>query len=120
MAKTPEAVRMLVCASAMGDLSTVRVILRNSPDAARDWRPIMDASYKGFGQVVEVLIKHGADVNAMSSSEQNRPLHRAVEQGHHEVIEVLIRSGAGRRGSGHMAPDNAIGEGCILRAPAGR
>ena len=94
MAKIADAVRRLTCAAGLGDLSAPRAILRNAPDAARDWRPIMEASYKGFAPVVDVLIRHGADVNAVSSSEQNRPLHRAVEQGHQEVIEILLRAGA--------------------------
>src|SRR5262249_35897824 len=58
------------------------------------WRPIMEASYKGFAEIVKLLAKHGADVNAVSTGEHNRPLHRAIEQGHTDVIEVLLSSGA--------------------------
>ena len=78
----------------MGDLATTRILLRKIPEAARDWRPIMEASYKGFAEIVRVLAKHGADVNAISTGEHNRPLHRAIEQGHGDVVVVLLRSGA--------------------------
>src|SRR5262249_24215767 len=67
---------------------------KKTPDAAHDWRPIMEASYKGFAPIVELLARHGSDVNSISSSEHNRPLHRAIEQGHRTVIEVLLQSGA--------------------------
>src|SRR5262245_24912032 len=94
MAKTPETVRALTCAAKLGDVDLARAILRESPDAARDWRPIMEASYNGFASIVEALVRHGADVNAISSSEHNRPLHRAIEKGHQDVIEVLLKAGA--------------------------
>jgi ankyrin repeat protein len=94
MVRTPDAVRHLVCACGFGDEDSVRSILRRNPDAARDWRPIMDASYKGSPSIVELLIKHGADVDAISSSEHNRPLHRAIEKGHRDVVEILLKAGA--------------------------
>jgi ankyrin repeat protein len=94
MARTPESVRHLICTTGVGDLRSTRVLLRKAPEAACDWRPIMEASYKGFAEIVETLIEHGADVNAISTGERNRPLHRAVEQGHADVIDVLLRSRA--------------------------
>jgi ankyrin repeat protein len=54
----------------------------------------MEASYKGFPEIVKVLVKHGADVDALSTAEHNRPLHRAIEQGHADVVDVLLSSGA--------------------------
>jgi len=94
MSKTPFAIRHLACAAKIGDANTARGILRQSSEAARDWRPIMEASYNGFPEVVELLVKHGANVNAVSTSEHNRPLHRAAEKNHLDVIEVLLRLGA--------------------------
>jgi uncharacterized protein len=94
MARTPETVRALTCAAKLGDVELARAILRKSPDAARDWRPIMEASYGGFASIVEALVGHGGDVNAISSSEHNRPLHRAIEKGHQDVTEVLLKAGA--------------------------
>jgi Ankyrin repeats (3 copies)/Ankyrin repeat len=94
MSKTPFAIRHLACAAKIGDANTACGILRQSSTAARDWRPIMEASYNGFPEVVELLVKHGANVNAVSTSEHNRPLHRAAEKNHLDVIEVLLRLGA--------------------------
>jgi ankyrin repeat protein len=94
MTNTPEAVRGLTCVAGIGDVDGARILLRKAPEAARDWRPIMEASYKGFAEIVRVLVKHGADVNAISTSEHNRPLHRAIEQGHADVVDVLLSSGA--------------------------
>jgi ankyrin repeat protein len=78
----------------MGDVDGAKILLRRTPEAARDWRPILEASYKGFVDVVKILVKHGADVNAVSTAEHNRPLHRAIEQGHADVVDVLLCSGA--------------------------
>lgn len=94
MARTPDAVRGLICVAGTGDIDSAKFLLRTNPAAARDWRPIMEASYKGFPEVVALLVKHGADVNAISTAEHNRPLHRAIEQGHADVVKVLLASGA--------------------------
>jgi ankyrin repeat protein len=94
MARTPPEVAQLACAAGIGDLAGTQILLRRTPEAARDWRPIMEASYKGFAKIVEILAKHGADVNALSTGENNRPLHRAIEQGHADVVDVLLHAGA--------------------------
>jgi ankyrin repeat protein len=94
MARTPDAVRGLICMAGTGDVDSAKILLRRDPHAARDWRPIMEASYKGFPEIVKILVKHGADANAISTAEHNRPLHRAIEQGHDDVVDVLLSSGA--------------------------
>ncbi len=88
MARTDDAVRELVCACGLGDLGSVRTILRRTPNAARDWRPIIEASYKGFAPIVEILIKHGANVNALSST---RPAP-AGQEGRTERHQEISRS----------------------------
>src|SRR5262245_2366465 len=105
MGRTPDAVRGLVCVAATGDVGAAKALLRANPGAARDWRPIMEASYKGFPDIVKVLVRHGADVNAVSTAEHNRPLHRAIEQGHADVVNVLLSSGADIE-----APEGVCGE----------
>src|SRR5215471_13509760 len=94
MARTPDVVKELICIAGTGDVDAAKTVLRRNSDGARDWRPIMEASYKGFPEIVKVLVKHGADVNALSTAEHNRPLHRAIEQGHADVVDVLLSSGA--------------------------
>ncbi len=91
MARTPYVYEDFACACKFGDADFVRTMLRKSPKAAQDWRPIIEASYIGSAPIVEMLIKHGADVNAISSNEHNRPLHRAIEKGHQNVVEVLLK-----------------------------
>jgi ankyrin repeat protein len=113
MAKTPDAVKGLVCAAGMGDLDLMREILKRSPAAAHDWRPIMEASYKGFASVAALLAKHGSDVNAISSSEHNRPLHRAIEQGASGCYRSSPAVRCRYRSAWHMAPSVAVGEGRI-------
>ena len=100
MARTPDEVRLLICVAGTGDIEAAKILLRRHPDAARDWRPIMEASYKGYPEIVKILVKHGADVNAISTAEHNRPLHRAIEQGHVDVIDALLSCGADIEGRG--------------------
>jgi ankyrin repeat protein len=50
------------------------------------------ASYAGYAQVVETLIKGGARVNAADAG--YTPLHTACLWGHVEVAQALMRSGA--------------------------
>ncbi|XP_070550854.1 putative ankyrin repeat protein RF_0381 [Ptychodera flava] len=49
-----------------------------------------DASGKGHADVVELLIKHGADVNAKEPN-KSTSLHAASGQGHADVTELLIK-----------------------------
>ncbi|XP_070548778.1 GA-binding protein subunit beta-1-like [Ptychodera flava] len=51
------------------------------------------ASKGGHADVAEVLIKHGADVNAKNDDESTA-LHEASKGGHADVAEVLIKHGA--------------------------
>ena len=53
------------------------------------------AGYNRVG-VVEVLIKHGADVHAKDKGGLV-PLHNACSYGHYEVAELLVKVGVGSR-----------------------
>jgi len=55
--------------------------------------PLFYASTQGNLKVAQLLIKHGADVNAQHSVGW-RPLHTASYHGHLEILRFLIRSGA--------------------------
>jgi len=55
--------------------------------------PLYYASRHGNMKAAQVLIKHGADVNAQHSVGW-RPLHTASYHGHLEILRFLIRSGA--------------------------
>ena len=93
MAKTTEAVKHLVCAAGMGDLNMVRAVLKKNPEAAHDWRPIMEACYKGFAPIVEllakhVLLKHGANPAARDCN-GNKPIDIARQKRRVAVVELL-------------------------------
>ena len=62
------------------DLSGISKSLKKNSSLAKDWKPIMDASYGGSADVVSLLLKNGADPNILSkTAHRHRPLHRAIE-----------------------------------------
>ena len=58
-----------------------------------DCTPLMEASSSGHYEIVKLLLSHGADVNAQSSS-GNTPLMYACASGHSEVVRSLLEAGA--------------------------
>ena len=104
-----DAVAALKAAAQAGDLAGAEALIASHPEAARDWRPILEAALFGEPAIVRALIAAGADPNARSTSESRyRPLHRAIEPkvsirrkpGHLEVLHTLIDAGADVDGLG--------------------
>jgi ankyrin repeat protein len=62
-------------------------------NAKFDWRgtPLHAASYKGYMDVVRVLLDHGANVN---TTDKRIPLHSAYLGGHLEIMQLLLEHGA--------------------------
>jgi len=96
-------VNSLAAAAAVGDISQMQVILREDPDAAKNWKPLMDAAFHGQPRAVTLLLTAGADPDVVSgTAHHHRPLHRAIEHseelprhaGHDEVIRILLEAGA--------------------------
>ncbi|XP_031786072.1 ankyrin repeat and KH domain-containing protein mask isoform X3 [Nasonia vitripennis] len=58
-----------------------------------DCTPLMEAASAGHVDIVSLLIAHGADVNAQSTS-GNTPLMYGCAGGHEEVVKVLLEAGA--------------------------
>jgi ankyrin repeat protein len=52
------------------------------------------AAFRGRKDVVEVLLAHGANVNAADNTHGWTPLSDAVMKGHKDVVEVLLAHGA--------------------------
>ncbi len=104
-----DVVAALKAAAQAGDLSGAEALIASHPEAARDWRPILEAALYGEPAIARALIAAGADPNARSTSESRyRPLHRAIEPkasirrkaGHLEVLHTLIDAGADVDGLG--------------------
>eukprot|EP00894_Picocystis_sp_ML_P000725 jgi/Pico_ML_1/51242/g192.t1 len=84
------------------DLEAVRKALAAGADVdqlASQWseekekRGIHYAAYNGSKDMVELLIRHGADVNR-KERDSYTPLHYAVFFRHYDVVEQLLEAGA--------------------------
>ena len=72
--------KALAQAASVGDLKTMRTMMKQAPSLAVEWQPIMDACFAGQAEAVELLLECGADPNISSKSAHHyRPLHRTVE-----------------------------------------
>jgi len=56
--------------------------------------PLMNASANGYLDIVEFLVKHGANVNAKDDEFLMTPLMRAADNGHLDVVKFLVKHGA--------------------------
>ncbi|CAH0545963.1 unnamed protein product [Brassicogethes aeneus] len=71
------------------------VLLSTAEQDFQGCTPLHVAVFNGQLEVAEILVKYGADVNAMSTGWQGEtPLHMAVQSGKLDVIEFLVAKGA--------------------------
>ena len=93
-AKMPESV--FECSS-RGYTDYLKAFLKMMPHLAnmahKGSLPLIEASFNGHAGAVQVLLEHGALVNAMDKKEQFALLAASLN-GHPEVIEVLVSHGA--------------------------
>ena len=69
-----------------------QVNLANQKDGMN---PLSIAAENGHTEVVEVLLKNEANIEARNDKNSNfTPLHYAAENGHAKVVEVLLKNGA--------------------------
>jgi len=91
-----ESLLSLACSAGYYELAQVLLAMRaNVEDRGMkgDCTPLMEAASAGHTDIVRLLIAHGADVNAQSST-GNTPLMYACAGGHEEVVRVLLEAGA--------------------------
>lgn len=61
----------------------------NEPDQGQDY-PIVIAAYKGFNQIVKMLLEAGADVHAVDPGMKATALHAAAYAGRAEAAKLLV------------------------------
>ncbi|XP_044743261.1 ankyrin repeat and KH domain-containing protein 1 isoform X4 [Chrysoperla carnea] len=91
-----ESLLSLACSAGYFELAQVLLAMHaNVEDRGikGDCTPLMEAASAGHVDIVRLLIAHGADVNAQSSS-GNTPLMYGCAGGHEEVVRVLLEAGS--------------------------
>lgn len=84
----------LLNAALSGDINTARELLAGGVevDAEGPATPLYFAAQNGHIEIVALLIKHGADVNAVSKN--GTPLHIAARRNRAEIVSLLLENGA--------------------------
>lgn len=99
-------------AAAAGRTDRVRELLARQPDAARafspdGFAPLHYASFFGFPDIAELLLRAGAEVNAVARNAMAvQPLHSAAAAGQRLIVKLLLERGAAvtARQAGGYAP----------------
>lgn len=84
------------------DVERVKKIIARGTDVnakmAEGWTPLTAAAYHGRLEIVQILIRSGADVNGRKDSPLNgdgrTPLMVATGRGHIDIVKFLLETGA--------------------------
>ncbi|XP_022081249.1 ankyrin repeat domain-containing protein 53-like [Acanthaster planci] len=96
--QTPETREtLLFCACVTGQLETARFLLamgRDQRDVCTAWGavPLHAAAERCHEDIVRLLLKNGADMNAQTSY-GDTPLHLAAFRGHYTTVRCLVEAG---------------------------
>lgn len=101
-----------------GDVAKVKTMLDKNPKLvkARDGSGMMLlhwATFDGQKDMIDLLLKKGADVNAPGGVRSSTPLHMACVSGREEIVKILVENGADvkARNSAGMTPLHLAAEG---------
>ena len=95
--------RALVDAIAAGDEAALAAAIEHDAEAARHWKPIVDAAFAGRAAMVRMLLAAGADPNVVSGTgSRHTPLTRVTQHhatiprhaGHVDAVRALLEGGA--------------------------
>ena len=109
-------------ACANGDVEAVRAFVLKNPELVRStnkqrWTGLHGAAQRGHTEVVRLLLKHGADPNALEPGDHTYPLHWAAAHGHVEIVRALVDAGADVHGVGDDHALDVIGWATVFRSP---
>ena len=97
----PDPKKLIIKATKNGDVASVRALLQGDPSliSARDTdgsTPLHCATWKGHLDMVTLLLKAGADVNAVNENEHwgTTPLHAAAHANQAAIARLLLDHGA--------------------------
>ncbi|KAG8157271.1 hypothetical protein KVR01_012979 [Diaporthe batatas] len=109
-----DASEMLSWVSGNGYAMLVRFVLehiaKDSPEivdsrgSKTGWRPIHHAAWAGQSDVCEVLLAHGATVDAETVTSKWTPLHLAAWKGRQRTLRVLLDHGADILATAELTP----------------
>lgn len=110
----------LVLSSGGGNLSISKALLEKGANPnikfnKRNFTLLMDASFEGNQELIELLLKFGAEVNTQDKDGKSA-LHYAAKEGHQSIIPILLSKGADktqRDNKGMTAYDYAFKEGFL-------
>jgi ankyrin repeat protein len=101
-------------ACANGKLDAVRELLGTEPALVhasdkQGWTGLHAAAQRGHTEVVQLLLKQGADPNAREPGDHTYPLHWAAAHGSVEIVRALLEAGGDVHGIGDDHALDVIG-----------
>ncbi len=97
----PDPNKLIIKAAKSGDVASITALLKSDPTLinARDTdgsTPLHCATWKGHEKVAELLLKSGANVNAVNQNEHwgTTPLHAAAHANQAKIAQLLLDHGA--------------------------
>lgn len=97
----PDPNKLMIKAAKAGDVATIKSLLKSDPALieARDTdgsTPLHCATWKGHEKVAELLLKEGANVNAVNQNGHwgTTPLHAAAHANQAKIAQLLLDHGA--------------------------